>query len=106
FTDDARYVTASGTRAVGRQDIAATHQKIFDSAFRGTTLGVSYPVELQPVTPTVVLVHGSGTVIFPGSSEQTLRPTALLTMVAVNDGDAWRLAAFSNTPVGAVDRVA
>ncbi|HEY0814684.1 MAG TPA: SgcJ/EcaC family oxidoreductase, partial [Pseudonocardia sp.] len=46
FTDDARYVTASGTRAVGRQDIAATHQKIFDSAFRGTTLGVSYPVEL------------------------------------------------------------
>jgi uncharacterized protein (TIGR02246 family) len=102
FTDDARYVTASGTRIVGRQAIAEAHQGIFDSVFRGTRLGVDDPVELQPVAPNVVLVHGSGEVLFPGGPESRPRSRGLLTMVAVNDGDAWRFASFSNTPTNPV----
>jgi uncharacterized protein (TIGR02246 family) len=98
-SDDARYVTASGLRIVGRQAIAESHQRVFDSALRGTRLGVDDPVELQPVAPNVVLVHASGTVRFPSGNEQLLRTTGMLTMVAVKDSDAWQFVSFSNTPV-------
>jgi uncharacterized protein (TIGR02246 family) len=96
---DARYVTASGIRIVGRQAIAESHQRVFDSALRGTRLGVDDSVELQPIAPNVVLVHASGTIVFPGENEQRVRTTGMLTMVAVNDGDGWRFVSFSNTPV-------
>ncbi|WAL66459.1 SgcJ/EcaC family oxidoreductase [Amycolatopsis cynarae] len=97
FTDDARYVTQSGMRLIGRRAIAESHQKLFESDFRGTRLGVA-PMESQPVAPNVVLLHGSGTVLFPGENAPRIRPIGLLTVVAVNDGDAWRFASFSNTP--------
>jgi uncharacterized protein (TIGR02246 family) len=100
FSDDARYVNAPGTRSVGRQAIADSHQKIFDSVFKGTCLGSTYPAELQPVAPNVVLVHSSGAVLFPGESEQRVPPNGLITMVAVGEGGSWRFVSFSNTPTG------
>jgi uncharacterized protein (TIGR02246 family) len=100
FSDDARYVNAPGTRSVGRQAIADAHQKIFDSFFKGTRLGSAYPVQLQPVAPDVVIVHGGGAVLFPGESERRVPPNGLLTMVAVGDAGSWRFVSFSNTPTG------
>lgn len=100
FSDDARYVNAPGRRSVGRQAIADSHQKIFDSFFKGTRLGTTYPVELHPVAPNVVLVHASGAVLFPGESEQRVPPNGLMTMVAVGEADSWQFASFSNTPTG------
>jgi uncharacterized protein (TIGR02246 family) len=98
-TDDARYVTASGLRLTGRRAIAEAHQRIFDTALRGTRLDIDHPIELQPVVPTVVLAHATGTVVFPGTDDQRPRGTGMLTIVAVDDGDAWRFVSFSNTPV-------
>jgi len=100
FTKDARYVNAPGTRTVGREQIAASHQQIFDSFFAGTRLGSSYPVELQPVAPNVVLIHTSGAVLFPGEDEQAVASNGLLTIVAVATDDGWRIASFANTPTG------
>ena len=100
FSDDARYVSASGIRSVGREAIASSHQQIFDSFFAGTRLGSSYPTELQPVSPGVVLVHATGAVLFGGEHEQQVAPNGLLTMVLVaRDGD-WSVASFANTPTG------
>lgn len=79
--DDARYVTASGLRIVGRQAIAEAHQRIFDTALSGTHLDIDDPLDVQPIAPSVALVHASGAVL------------------AVHDGDAWRSASFTNTPV-------
>ena len=100
FSDDARYVSATGVRSVGREQIASSHQRIFDSLFAATRLGSSYPVELQPVAPGVVLVHGVGAVLFPGEREQRVAPNGLLTMVAVAGDRGWRVASFANTPTG------
>jgi uncharacterized protein (TIGR02246 family) len=100
FSDDARYVNAPGARSVGRQAIADSHQKIFDSLLKGTRLGSTYPAELQPVAPNVVLVHGSGAVLFPGESEQRVLPNGLITMVAVGEAGSWRFVSFSNSPTG------
>lgn len=97
--DDARYVTASGLRIIGRHAIAESHRRIFESALRGTRLDVDHPIELQPVAPNVVLVHASGTVLFPDETEQPVRTTGMLTIVAVKDDNAWRFVSFSNTPV-------
>lgn len=98
-TDDARYVTMSGQRCVGRPAIAEAHQRIFDTALRHTHLDVD-PLELQPVAPGVVIVHGSATVRFPDETDPPARPAGLLTIVAVHDDTTWRLASFSNTPSG------
>jgi hypothetical protein len=60
----------------------------------------AYPAELQPVTPNVVLVNGSGAVLFPGESDQGVPPNGLITMVAARDAGSWRFVSFSNTPTG------
>jgi uncharacterized protein (TIGR02246 family) len=100
FAEDARYVSATGTRSVGPEQIAASHQQIFDSFFAGTQLGNSYPVELQPVAPGVVVIHATGAVLFPGERERGVSPNGLLTMVTVATDDGWRIASFANTPTG------
>jgi uncharacterized protein (TIGR02246 family) len=97
--DDARYVTASGLRIVGRQAIAEAHQRIFDTALSGTHLDIDDPLDVQPIAPSVALVHASGAVRFLAENEQPPRTTGMLTMLAVHDGDAWRFASFTNTPV-------
>lgn len=100
FTEDARYVSATGTRTVGREQISASHQQIFDSFFAGTRLSSSFPFELQPVAPGLILIHASGAVLFSGEREQTVAPNGLLTIVAVATDDGWRIASFANTPTG------
>lgn len=100
FTEDARYVEAPGIRRAGRQAIADSHQKIFGTFFAHTRLGESYPVELHLVTPDVVLVHASGSVLFPGESEQRVPPNGLMSMVAAREGGTWRFVLFHNTPTG------
>jgi conserved hypothetical protein len=100
FSDDARYVNAPGTRSIGRQAIAESHQQIFNSVFKGTRLGSAYPAELQPITPNVVLVHASGAVLFAGENEDGVPPNGLMTMVAVGAPGPWRLVSFNNTPTG------
>jgi len=65
FSEDATYDNAPGQRVVGRQEIAASHQRIFNSVLRHTCLGSGYPVRLQPVTPDVLLVHAGGAMLLP-----------------------------------------
>jgi uncharacterized protein (TIGR02246 family) len=100
FTEDARYVAATGIRTVGREAIAQSHQKIFETFFKGTWLGRNYPAEFQPVSPDAVLVHASGAVLFPGEEERRVPPNGLLTMLVIRHGETWRVASFSNTPTG------
>jgi len=100
FSDDARYVSATGIRTVGREAIASSHQQIFDSFFVGTRLGSSYPTELQPVAPAVVLVHATGAALFGGEHEHQVAPNGLLMMVLVARAGDWTVASFANTPTG------
>lgn len=100
FSEDASYVAATGQRTVGRQEIAESHQRIFDSVFKGTRLGRGHALRLQPITPDVVIVHGSGAVLFTGEKEETVAPNGLLTMVAARQGASWQFVCFTNTPTG------
>ena len=92
FSEDATFDNAPGQRVVGRQGIAASHQRIFDSVLTHTRLGGGYPVQLQSVTPDVVVVHASGAVLFAGEDEAKVPPNGLLTMVAARRGGRSKLA--------------
>jgi uncharacterized protein (TIGR02246 family) len=100
FSEDATYVNAPGRRLVGRQSIAAFHQRDFDGLLKDTRLG-AYPYEIQWLTPDVALVHAAGTVLFRGENESDVSPNGLLTLVALRGGGRhWEFVSFSNTPTG------
>jgi uncharacterized protein (TIGR02246 family) len=100
FSEDAQYVNAPGERVYGKKAIAESHQKIFDTFFKGTKLGRSYPSRIRQVTPEVVLVESAGSVLFPGEAEEKIEPNGLLTLVVARQDDAWRIVSFQNTPTG------
>jgi uncharacterized protein (TIGR02246 family) len=100
FAEDAQYVTAPGERLYGRESIANSHQHIFDTIFKGTKLGRNYPVRYRSVTPDVVLVEGSGAVLFPGEVEASVPPNGLMTMIVAKQKGQWQIVSFQNTPTG------
>jgi uncharacterized protein (TIGR02246 family) len=100
FAKDARYVNAPGEHVVGREAIAESHERIFDTFFKGHALGPSYPLELQVLTPDVVLVHASGAVLFVGETEEDVAPNDLMTMVTVRRDNGREVASFNNTQTG------
>lgn len=100
FTPDAHYVNAPGQRVVGASAIAESHQEIFDSFFRGTFLGSGYPREIEVIAPDIVLVHGSGAVLFPGEREEDVAPNGLMTMLLVKRDGRWLIDSFTNTQTG------
>jgi uncharacterized protein (TIGR02246 family) len=100
FSEDAQYVSAPGERVHGRKSIADTHQAIFDSIFKDTKLGRSYPSTIRRITPDVVVVESAGSVLFPGEAENKVAPNGLLTLIVARQDDAWRIVSFQNTPTG------
>jgi uncharacterized protein (TIGR02246 family) len=100
FSEDAQYVTAPGERMHGRKAISESHQRIFDTFFKGTKLGRNYPVRMDEIRPDVVLVEASGSVLFPGEDEQRVAPNGLMTLVVTKNDADWRIVSFQNTPTG------
>jgi uncharacterized protein (TIGR02246 family) len=100
FTEDAHYVNAPGQRVVGAAAIGATHQHVFETFFKNTHLGSQYDNEIQPIAPGVVLIHSSGSVLFPGETERKVAPNGLMTMLVVKRDGTWKIASFTNTQTG------
>src|SRR5215472_8541284 len=80
FSDDPPYVTAPGERLHGRDAIAQSHQRVFDTFFKGTRLGRDYPLRFRALAPEVVLVEASGSVLFPGERETGVPPNGVMTL--------------------------
>jgi len=100
FAEDAQYVTAPGERLHGRKAIADSHQRIFDTIFKGTSVGSSNPPCARTIAPGVVMVEASGSVLFPGETERKVEPNGLMTLIVAKQDDAWRIVSFQNTPTG------
>jgi len=98
-TDDARYVTASGTRLFGRADIARAHQAVFDGPMRGTTLDLDENIDLHVIGQGVVMVQATGAVRFPPHDGSGVRGAGVLSLLAVGHDGHWRFASFTNVPI-------
>ena len=95
FAEDADYVVINGTQIKGREAIAQGHQRIFDTVYKDSTLGLSVR-QVRMLRSDVAVVHVSAHL---KSSAQ--EADALITLVMTKESGAWKIAAFQNTSVAA-----
>lgn len=99
FDDDATFVDIRGVAHEGARAIAAGHQGIFDTIYKGST--VRYQQETaRPLSDTIVLARGRGTLTVPGGPLAGVHE-ARNTVVLVQGEHSWRAVAFHNTVVSA-----
>ena len=97
FTEDADYVTFGGDHLQGRPAIAAAHQRLFDNA-KGSKLQTQV-TRVRPLSPGVVVAHGTGGVLWPGQTDLAAERRSIQTYVVVRRDGRWRIAAFQNTRI-------
>jgi uncharacterized protein (TIGR02246 family) len=100
FAEEAEFVDIRGDHHRGRAAIAAGHQAIFDSIYRGSVNRYDVVVTKQ-LADDVLYVLGRGTLNAPTgplAGEHEARFSIVL--VRQNDGD-WQIAVFHNTLVAA-----
>jgi uncharacterized protein (TIGR02246 family) len=98
FTEDADYVAFDGSHTRGRQEIASSHQELFDKWVKGTKL-VGGIESLRFLSPEVALVHATGSTIFPGEDKPRPSRDSIQTLVAVKRDGAWIFTAFHNNRI-------
>ena len=98
FAADASFVDIRGEAHDGASDIAAGHQAIFDSIYRGST--VRYDLDLaRAVSDAVVLTRARATLTVPGGPLAGMHRSLLTTILQRTD-TGWTAVAFHNTLVG------
>ncbi len=97
FTDDADFVAIRGDHHRSRPAIAAGHQAIFDSIYRGSSIHHQV-TQARRLADDVILAHSTQTLDAPsGPLAGTHRSTS--TLVLVRTAEGWRIAGFHNTLV-------
>jgi uncharacterized protein (TIGR02246 family) len=103
FSDDAVFVAFDGSVLVGRAQIAATHQVLFDRWLKGTHL-VEERTDVRFLGPGHAVVHSVAGTAMRGKSVPAPQRDSIQTLVAVRRDAAWSFASFQNTrirPIGA-----
>jgi uncharacterized protein (TIGR02246 family) len=98
FTESADYVAFDGTRTRGRQEISASHQRLFDKFLKGTRL-TGRILSIKFPSSDVALIHATGGTIMRGKTKPSPERDSIQTLVAVREGADWRFAAFHNSRV-------
>ena len=95
FTADVDYVPFDGSRSCGREDVVASHDKLFRGVLAGSAL-VGEVESIRYVRPDVAVVHTFGSVLMPWRAKLPKRRLSRQTIVAVCGEDGWRFTAFHN----------
>jgi uncharacterized protein (TIGR02246 family) len=96
FAPDADFVTIRGELHSGRA-IAAGHQAIFDTIYRGSTVS-NRVLDARSTTGDVIVAHVEAQLHVP-AGPLAGDNTALGTMVLADEGDGHRIIAYHNTLV-------
>jgi uncharacterized protein (TIGR02246 family) len=105
FTPDGELVAFDGTHFKGRSEIAPFHQQLFDRWMKGTRL-VGQVKAVRFLSSDVALLHALGGTVMRGKTEPSPERDSIQTLVAIRQGGEWRLAAFQNTRVRAMNNAA
>ncbi len=97
FSADADFVTIRGEQLRGREAIAAGHQAIFDSIYRGSSTEFEL-TGARELSGDVILAHAMAVLKAP-SGPLAGEHNAVQTLVLVRGGDGWEIAGFHNTLV-------
>ena len=99
FAADADYVVINGMYIKGQEAIAESHQRIFDTFYKESTLSLSVK-QVRMLRPDVAVVHVTGTNKTPRGGE-THVSEAIMTLLMTKESGVWKIAAFQNTEVAA-----
>jgi uncharacterized protein (TIGR02246 family) len=97
FTADADFVDIRGEHHRGREAIAAGHQAIFDSIYKGSSTDYEL-TRARELSDDVILAHATG-LLRALSGPLAGEHSAVQTLVLVRGGEGWKIAAFHNTLV-------
>jgi uncharacterized protein (TIGR02246 family) len=103
FSGDALFIGFDGSVVRGREQIAATHQELFDRWMKGSRL-VAERTRVRFAGDGVAIVHAVGGTVMRGKAEPAPERDSIQTLVAVRDAGAWSFVSFQNTrirPIGA-----
>jgi uncharacterized protein (TIGR02246 family) len=84
-----------GLHLRGRDAIAAAHQEIFDSFYKGTEVRLDVR-DLRSLRPDVAVVHFDGRIVGP-SEQLPEQPQFVLVAVMSKEDGLWRVVVFHNT---------
>ena len=96
YTDDAT-VVQPGVYKKDREEIRATMAAAFAGPRSGTR-ATDDPSAIRFLTDDTALVISEGGIIFPGQEAVASERLVRATWVLVRRGDAWRIAAYHNSP--------
>src|SRR6187455_758904 len=92
FAEDADFVNIRGEHLRTRDVIAKGHQAIFNTIYAGSV--VRYQVtRVRAIASAVLVAHVTATLKAP-TGPLAGEHSSLFTLVLVQDGNAWRIAAF------------
>ncbi|MFQ4146023.1 SgcJ/EcaC family oxidoreductase [Chlorogloeopsis sp. ULAP02] len=98
FTEDADYIAFNGTHFKGRQEIASSHQQLFDTFLRGTDLKGEIK-SMRFLSSEIALVHANYRIVDSWRTEVSSMRESIETFVAVKRDNGWILTAFHITRV-------
>ncbi len=97
FAAEADFVDIRGEYHRGQEAIAAGHQAIFDSIYKGSSTNYKL-IQARELSDDVILAHATGVLKAP-SGPLVGEHSAVQSLVLVRGGDEWKIAGFHNTLV-------
>lgn len=94
FTEDADYITFTGSHSRGREEIESSHRWLFEGPLKGSTMPAPGDVLVKPLADGAVLVIARG-----GTSVGGDLRDSVVSYTAVRTAEGWRFASFQNTRV-------
>jgi uncharacterized protein (TIGR02246 family) len=96
YTEDAT-VVQPGVYKKDREEIRATMAAAFAGPLRGSR-ATDHPAAIRFLAADTAVVISEGGIIFPGQDAVASERRVRATWVLVRRGDAWRIAAYHNSP--------
>jgi uncharacterized protein (TIGR02246 family) len=97
FSADADFVDIRGEYHHGQEAIAAGHQAIFDSIYKGSSTNFKL-IQARELLDDVFLAHATAVLRAP-SGPLAGEHNAVQSLVLVREGGEWKIAGFHNTLV-------
>ena len=95
FSDTADFIAFDGTHLKGKREIAAFHQRLFDTELKGTHLEGEVEF-VRLLTPDVAVLHARGGTFLAGCDYANPSRESMQIFVAVRHGGEWRVEALLN----------
>jgi uncharacterized protein (TIGR02246 family) len=97
FSEDSDYVVINGMHIKGRAANAKSHQYIFDTIYKDSSL-VATIKQIRFLRPDVAVVHSESSLTFKSNGEEK-KGSGIVTLVMIKNNGKWKIATFQNTSI-------